>query len=344
MPQTRPRRLRLSWFPVATLAAAVAAGALPAEAQKAAKDPVKVIGTFTVNGKTTTWKHIYVSRHEDEARPSQHFLIVLAADRPVAEADRAPQRLQELAVAGQVRAVRMVWHEGFDGIATTPFHKDASDSGQVTRGGAIIDLTRYDEQQLEAQFKSKMLGQNWHFNAFFKGTITQGPPMDAPDMDAPLPTTYVPKGHDPSAIKREVGSRGFEWTSEGFFQAVTKPDLEAVQLFLKGGMAANTKNDQGMAMLMYASMYCERSEAYPAVVDALLAGGADPNIKDDNGSTPLIWASQNCGPAVVQSLVKAGADVNAKAKGGATALMMAEVMNRAENAAILKKAGAKPWK
>ena len=99
-----------------------------------------------------------------------------------------------------------------------------------------------------------------------------------------------------------------------------------------------------MAVLMFASMYCERNDAYPQVVDALLAGKADPNIKDENGSTPLIRAAQSCPPEVVQALIKAGGDVNAKAKGGATPLMMAEVLNRPENVAILKKAGAKPWK
>ena len=191
------------------LALAVAAAAmLAATPTAAAAQAVKGLGTFTVNGKTTTWKQIYVSRHKDVDRPDNHFLIVLLADRPVAEADQLPERMQELATAGQLQAVRMVWHEGFDGIATTPFHKDVADSGNVTRNGAILDLTRYDERELEAQFKSKMLGQSWHFNAFFKGKVSEGPPMKAPDMDAPLPTTYVPKGNDPNAIRREVGSRG----------------------------------------------------------------------------------------------------------------------------------------
>ena len=174
-----------------------------------------MIGTFTVEGKTTTWKQIYMSRHQDQERPSQHFLILLVADRPVAEADREPARLQELAQAGQVRAIRMVWHEGFDGITTTPFHKDASDSGTVTRGGAIIDLTRYDERELEAQFKSKMLGQNWHFNAFFKGRVTQGPPMDAVEFDAPAPTTKAVTGNGPHQPEATGGIDGLRVDRRG---------------------------------------------------------------------------------------------------------------------------------
>lgn len=47
---------------------------------------------------------------------------------------------------------------------------------------------------------------------------------------------------------------------------------------------------------------------------------------------------------MVEALIKAGGNVNARAKGGATPLMKAEVMQRAETAALLKKAGAKPWK
>ena len=43
--------------------------------------------SITVNGKTTTWKNIYVARHQDRERPSQHFLVVLVADRAVADAE-----------------------------------------------------------------------------------------------------------------------------------------------------------------------------------------------------------------------------------------------------------------
>ena len=65
-------------------------------------------------------------------------------------------------------------------------------------------------------------------------------------------------------------------------------------------------------------------------------------MKDQNDSTPLIWAAQTCSPRMVEALIKAGGNVNARAKGSATPLMMAEVMNRAEVVALLKKAGAKP--
>ena len=247
-------------------------------------------------------------------------------------------------MAGRVKAVRMLWHEGFDGITTTPFDRDVADSGSVTRGGAILDLTRYDEQELEAHFKSKMLGQRWHFNAYFKGKVAEGRPMKAEDMDAPLPTTFAPSSSDPANLKRQVGALGYEWTEEGFSQAVKDPNVEAVTLFLKGGMPANTKDSQGLAVLMFASMYCQRNAAYGTIVDALLAAGANPNIVDDNNSTPLIWAAQSCDASVVAALIRAGGNVNARAKGGATPLMMAEVMQRTETAALLRKAGAKPWK
>ena len=199
-------------------------------AMPAAAQPVKGLGTFTVNGKTTTWKQIYVSRHEDVDRPSQHFLIVLLADRQVPRGRPGPRT-----TAGTRRRRPIAGHpdglaRGLDGIATTAFHRNVEDSGRVTkqRRHPRPDAV-YDERELEAQFKSKMLGQDWHFNAFFKGRITQGAPMKAPDMDGPRPTTYVPKGNDPSAIKREVGSKGFEWTNEGFFQAVAEADVEAVR-------------------------------------------------------------------------------------------------------------------
>jgi hypothetical protein len=303
---------------------------------------VAVLGTFTVEGKTTTWKQAYVSRHPDAGRPSQHYLVVLLADRQVDEADRSPARLQELAAAGQVQALRMVWQEGMDGIATTPFHKSASDSGQPTRGGAVIDLTRYDERQLEAQFKSKMLGQNWHFNARFKGPVAQGAPMRAEDPGEAPPTTRTTSGGDASNLKRQVGRLGYEWTAEGFSNAVKEPSVEAVRLFLQGGMSANTKDDQGTAVLLFASAFCGRGmDAYEQIVEALLAAGADVNVRNQNDSTPLIEAAMTCSPRLIGALIKAGADVNAKAKGGGTALMLAEVMKRDEIVAMLKKAGAK---
>jgi ankyrin repeat protein len=73
---------------------------------------------------------------------------------------------------------------------------------------------------------------------------------------------------------------------------------------------------------------------------ALIAAGANPNASD-GACTPIIRAASRGPVELIEALIKAGADVNAKAAGGGTALMLAQIMNRDDVVALLKKAGAK---
>ena len=316
------------------LGAAVLLTAVPGLAQG-----VKVTGTFTVDGKTTTWKHAYVSKHA-ATEGGGTLLVVLLATHPVAEGDRSRDRLLELASAGPLRALRVVWREGYDGISTTPFHPDASDSGTATRFGASIDLQAYDERRFEATIKSRMVGQDWHFNALVAGPIAQGPPL-APDPEPVRPTTTAPESPATlTDIKKALGAKGYEWNDEGFMQAVMDDDGESVRLFLKGGMSPETKDHRGAPALLTAAAFGQ----FEAVL-ALLEAGANPNATD-GASTAIIDAANGCStregtPAVIAALIKAGADVNAKAGGGGTALMMAQVLKCREVEAMLEKAGAR---
>jgi len=74
----------------------------------------------------------------------------------------------------------------------------------------------------------------------------------------------------------------------------------------------------------------------------LILAGVDVNAKDETGSTALLRAAGRCDATeLVELLIKSKADLNVKAKGGATPLMMANAVKCTENAAALKKAGAK---
>ena len=313
-----------------------------------------VTGTFTVQGKTHIFKQVSVTKTSDPAKPSESYLVVLVSDVPVAAEDRKVSRLAELAKAGKVRAIRIVWKEGFDSVTATPFHAALADNGQPTTGGAIIDLQAYDDKRLESQIKSKALGQDWHFNARLKADV-QPAPWDAEDFGDPVPVlaptglerdTKVEKGPAPSAteLKRALGRHGYEYTGEAFSNAVKDGKLEAVELFLKIGMSADTKDAGGYPVLMSAAMMCTRDPvgSRTDIVKALLGAKATVDPRDQNGSTPLLWAvSTQCPADMVAAFIAAGANVNAKAKGGGTPMMFAKVFNRSDLIAMLRKAGAK---
>jgi hypothetical protein len=316
----------------------------------------KVQGTFTVNGKTRILKYVYVSRAANPDEPGSNYLIVLASDADVPDGARASDAsLIDLAKRGQLHAVRVMWKEGTDGLTATPFHGELEENGQPTRGGASIDLRAYDEKRLSAQIKSRPLGQEWHFNATLDAIVVPVT-LTAAEFRAPVPIvshtedverdTRVERdsGSDPTSMKRTLGRLGFTYDDEGFLQAVNEGSLEAVRLFLRIGMNANTTTE-GMPVLMSAVLHCtaDPADGRTDIVKALLAGHATVDVKDENGSTPLLWSvNVGCPTDIVRALIAAGANVNAKAKGGATPLMLAQALNRAEIVILLKAAGAKP--
>jgi hypothetical protein len=313
-----------------------------------------VTGTFTVKGKTHLFKQVAVAKTANPAEPGSQYLVVLVSDVPVAAADQRPARLAELARDGKVRAVRVVWKEGFDSLTATPYHNALEDNGQPTTGGAQIDLQAYDDKRLEAQINSKALGQDWHFKATLKAAIAMMT-STAEDFRDPVPVV-APGGlerektgasagaKDPTALKRTLGKLGFEYTGEAFTHAVKNGNLDAVSLFLQIGMSPDSKDSLGYPVLMSAVMQCttEPAGSRIEVVKALLAAKAAVDPKDDNGSTPLLWSvTAQCPTDFARALIAAGANPNVKAKGGGTPLMLAKVFQRADLIALLEKAGAK---
>jgi hypothetical protein len=308
----------------------------------------KATGTFTVEGKTVRFTEVYASLERDPAEAGRKYLMLLVADVPVAPGDRVPDRLLALAKAGTIHAVRIRWTYGEDNLAVTPYHRDIPESGRAIPRFATLNLSKFDDVSVDAEFKSKMLGQTWHFNAIVKAAVAQGGVATLePDADilAESPGGAADKlaGADASALKRQLGGLGYEFKPEAFFQAIGDRNVAAVDLFLQAGMSPNVKNEQGRYALNHAVLFCGQDAATAsAVIVALVKAKGDVRSKDpDNKTTPLVGAVQSCAVSAVDALVAAGSDLSAKSAGGMTALQLADIFQRPEIAAALRKAGAK---
>jgi hypothetical protein len=248
-----------------------------------------------------------------------------------------------LAKSGAIKALKLRWHYGFDDIAVIPYHAAIAETGRAFASRSTVNLSQLDDKHVNAEFKAKMLGQTWFFNAIVKAMIAAGGvAILEPDVvEASADTAGA--GGDPASLKRALGGMGYEFKPDAFFQAIGDHKAAAVELFLKAGMTPNQKDDQNRYALNYAVLFCAQSpEESAAVIQALLAAKADVKTKDpDNGTTPLVGSIQSCSAAAIDALVKAKSDLTAKSNGGTTALQLARIFGRPDVVAILEKAGAK---
>ena len=305
----------------------------------------KATGTFTVEGKTVRFTEVYASLERDPVTAGRKYLMLLVADVPVAPADRGPARLLALAKAGTIHAVRIRWTYGEDSLAVTPYHRDIAESGRAVQRSATLNLSKFDDLSVDAEFKSKMLGQAWHFNAIVRAAVSQGGVATLePDAAVLAESPGGPaSGRDATALTRQLGGLGYEFKPEAFFQAIGDRHVAAVDLFLRAGMSPNLKNEQGRYALNHAVLFCGQDAATAsAVIVALVKAKGDVKTKDpDNKTTPLVGAVQSCAVSAVDALIAAGSDLSARSAGGMTALQLADIFQRPEIAAALRKAGAK---
>jgi len=301
----------------------------------------KATGTFTVEGKTTRFTEVYASLERDPAVADRKYLMLLVTDVPIVAADRVPDRLLALAKAGTIHAVRIRWTYGADNVTVTPYHRGIGESGYAFQHFATLNLNAFDDKNVDAEFKAKMLGQTWFFNAIVKAAVAQGG-VAALEPDAPA-IAEAPDGGSATALKQRLGGLGYEFKPDAFFQAIGDRNVAAVNLFLQAGMSPNIKNEQGRYALNHAVLFCGQDAATAsAVIVALVKGKGDVRTKDpDNKTTPLVGSVQSCSVDAVEALIAAGSDLSAKSAGGMTALQLAGIFQRPEIVAALRKAGAK---
>ncbi len=305
------------------------------------------IGTFTVDGQTTRFGHVYVTLSADPTNQAQDYLILLVSDVAIAPADQVPGRLQALAASGALHAVRIRWKQGVDDLSVVPYHAKVAESGRAFPTFATLNLSAYDGTRVHAEFKSKMLGQTWFFNALVKAPVVKsGVAVLEPFVSSSTADVAPASGGgaaNATALKRALGGLGYEFTPAAFFQAIGEHSPKAVALFVQAGMSPNQKNGQNRFALNHAVLFCASAPGDAAeVIAALVAGKADVKSKDpDNGTTALVGAVQSCPAVAIETLVKAGSDLTAKSNGGMTALQLATIFQRAEVVAVLTKAGAK---
>jgi len=298
------------------------------------------LGTLTVKGKTTILRSVSAREQSDPDSPSTSWLVIVASDRKI-EGDLAPAHLMQLARDGKLHAVRILWRVGTDTVRAVPYDAALPESGRMARERPTIDLRRYGSGRVDAEFRSKMVGQDWHFHANVKATVASGGVVDLE------PEAEEAVAHTETSGDRKValGRLGYEYTEGSFGHAIADGNLDAVRLFLELGMSPNAHETGGQHPLIFAASLCGHqpdSKPRSDVLMALVAAGGDVKAKDDNSSTPLIWAVQTgCSPSAVRALLEAGADPNAKAKGGATPMMFAEIFQRTEIAEMLRNAGGK---
>lgn len=321
---------------VASLVLLLAASAFAADS---------VVGTLTVKGKPIPLKHVAVAVQADPEIADRTWLVILVSNVPVAEADRTPARLLELSKAGKVAAVRVCWLEGYDTVFSAPYHQAIPESGQRSLEHPTINLDRYDEERYEGWVKSKMLGQDWFFEAHVKADLKRGGVAEVEQLPAEEPAGGAGKAKDEKTAKKiALAKLGYEYSADNLVRAVQDASVEAVRLFMEIGMSPNTSEPSDRQPLTVAATQCAyQHEAEAAeMVKILLAAGAKVDAGATNGITPLLSAAQHCsGVEVVKSLLAAGANVNTRAPGGATPLMFAKIFNRKEMEAVLRKAGAK---
>lgn len=295
------------------------------------------LGTLTVKGRTTILKAVAATEETDEG--GRKWLVILASDRKV-EGDRSIARLASLAKDGELHAVRILWQVGSDTVRAVPYDGRLPESGRMGLERPTLDLKEFGSGRVNAEFQSKMMGQDWHFHANVKAAVAPGGTLEL-EREAEAFGAASPGGDR----KLALGKLGFAYNEESFSHAISDANLDAVRLFLEIGMSPNAHAKGGIHPMLLASMGCgNQGEGKPRseILEALTRAHGDVKAKDDNGSTALLWAVQGgCSASSVKALLKAGSDPNVRAKGGATPLMYAEIFKRSDLEEILKKAGAK---
>lgn len=111
------------------------------------------------------------------------------------------------------------------------------------------------------------------------------------------------------SLGMEFESKGIDRTRSGFYDAVARGDVAAVQLFLADDYSPNTRYGRWEDPILTTAI----EKNHLDIVRALISAGADVRATNVGYREQAIHVAAYCGnPQIVEMLLKAGADVNAE--------------------------------
>ena len=138
--------------------------------------------------------------------------------------------------------------------------------------------------------------------------------------------------------KRQLFQKGIPFTADCFGQFVAKNKLEIVNLFLKGGMSVDSKDDTGTPMLNIAC----RTDNFEFVKKFLDLGANIDSTSEDRGYTAVMDAVWRGNEKITRYLIENGAELNTINKEGQTNLILAVGANQENIVKLLADNGADP--
>jgi len=142
-------------------------------------------------------------------------------------------------------------------------------------------------------------------------------------------------GNAESKAKKQLESRGIEYSPESFLKQISDSNVESILLFVESGMNVETADSTGETALMKAT-----KGGKGEVVKALLDGGADPKKVNAEGVPPLIQSIRVHQTDAARALIAGGANVDARDNAGFSSVMLAVLENQHDIAEAMINAGA----
>lgn len=118
---------------------------------------------------------------------------------------------------------------------------------------------------------------------------------------------------------------------ELLFNACVAGDLSTVESMISSGMSCDSKNAEGVTILMCATIFDQKE-----VVEYLINMGADVNAVDKTGMTALMGAAHNGHEDPLKLLLKANAEIAIKTLSGESAIDLAAKSGHSQIAVILE--------
>ncbi|MFA6508472.1 MAG: ankyrin repeat domain-containing protein, partial [Treponemataceae bacterium] len=106
--------------------------------------------------------------------------------------------------------------------------------------------------------------------------------------------------------RRELLELGVSFRGESFADTVREGNAHAVELFIKAGLPADTRDKRGVPLLCLAVREGNRS-----IADLMLSNGANVDLQsEDRGNSALMDAAAGARADIIEDLLKNGASVD----------------------------------